>query len=78
MNLQQYVEAGTCLYIPFDDNVKRKCNVTHFKHMQRLRNEQILREYQMGIPVIELSKRYFLSKQAIYKILKSSAKTLNS
>lgn len=71
MMLQQYVD-GTCLYIPSVKNqtTKSKQNLTTFKLMQKQRNEQITHEYQSGVSVAELAHRYYLSKQAIYKILK--------
>lgn len=62
--VQQYVE-GECLYIP-----RRDC-VARIRTDQNLheRNTAIWQQYQDGCPVQDLAQRYFLSPQAIYKIL---------
>lgn len=70
--LQRYVE-GTCLYIPaLQHRTKQKFAVSNQKRLQLQRNVRIIDEYNKGTSVIQLSQQFYLSKQAIYKILKSS------
>lgn len=62
--LQQYAE-GECLYIP--------CREVHIRPRAcaalAQRNEEIWQRYCNGVSVQQLSESYYLSPQAIYKIL---------
>lgn len=62
--LQQYAE-GECLYIPC------RRHPYHQKHARALeeRNQLIRQAYADGSSVQALAERFFLSPQAIYKIL---------
>lgn len=62
--LQQYAE-GECLYIP------RREHASYPRASAELeaRNAEIWQQYQDGCRVQELAQRYFLTTQAIYKIL---------
>ena len=42
---------------------------TKAKQRTLMRNKIIFKEYQAGISVGKLSKRYFLSDKAVYKII---------
>lgn len=60
--IQRYAQ-GTCVYIPRIDKKQRQ----HSPLDER--NRAIRREYASGQPVKALAEAYFLSPQAIYKIL---------
>lgn len=60
--IQRYVQ-GTCLYIPQAGRKNRR------KNRLSERNREICRKYAAGTPVRELAQEYYLSPQAIYKIL---------
>lgn len=60
--IQRYVQ-GACVYIPRCGTKIRK------KNLLLERNEDICRRYAAGVSVSRLSEEYYLSKQAIYKIL---------
>lgn len=62
--LQQYVE-GECLYIPRREHRPRASSSAELL----IRNEAIWLQYQNGCSVQQLSESYYLSPQAIYKIL---------
>jgi len=60
--IQRYVQ-GTCVYIP------RCGEKTERKGRFQERNREICRKYAGGQSVRLLAEEYFLSPQAIYKIL---------
>ena len=62
--LQRYAE-GECLYIP----CRAKRPGEAFETPLAQRNAQIHQLYRSGVSVQELAQRFFLSSQAIYKIL---------
>lgn len=65
--IQRYVQ-GTCVYIPRIGERQRKPNGL------RERNAEICRRYAEGQSVRRLAEEYYLSSQAIYKILARSRK----
>jgi len=73
LTVLQYYAAGTCLYIPYlQPHIKQKYELSSQKQFLLQRNAQIVADYQRGISVKQLAMHYYLSKQAIYKIIKSS------
>lgn len=62
--VQRYVQ-GVCIYIP------RKEKKSHRRNPLAERNMEICRRYAEGCSVRTLSEEYFLSPQAVYKILSS-------
>lgn len=60
--IQRYVQR-TSIYIPGNGEKPER------KNSLRRRNEEIRGKYAGGTPVRALSEEYFLSTQAIYKIL---------
>jgi len=61
--LQRYAE-GQCLYIPRQQQASRQISSS-----LAARNLLIWQEYISGVSVQALAERFFLSPQAIYKIL---------
>lgn len=65
--IQRYVQ-GACVYIPVEGNrIEGKLNGRRSPLQNR--NLEIARKYAQGRSVSALAEEYFLSKQAIYKIL---------
>jgi len=62
--LQRYAE-GECLYIPRQERAGKR----QISHSLAARNRLIWQEYASGTSVQALAERFFLSPQAIYKIL---------
>ena len=65
--IQGYAE-GTCVYIPRSGKRLRKSS-----GLQE-RNEEICQRYAEGCSVSRLAEEYYLSPQAIYKVLARSKK----
>lgn len=59
--IQRYVQ-GTSVYIPGDGMRRRDSGLG-------ARNDEIRRRYAGGEPVRKLSEEYYLSPQAVYKII---------
>lgn len=69
--LQQYV-SGEMLYVPKKKTCRKKWGSnTDAREKLRLRNEQILEHYQMGITTKELAQRYYLTEKSIQRILRN-------
>ena len=67
--LQSYVQGGY-IYIPVSrDRQKRWGEVSGYKKELEKRNRQIKEEYQSGISMECLSKKYCLSLYAVRKII---------
>lgn len=67
--IQQYVD-GEIIYIPRQEENRRKWgDNTHTRSDLHARNNEIYRLYLEGTSVKELSERFYLSTQCIYKIL---------
>jgi len=62
--VQRYVQ-GACIYIP------RKEKKSYRRNPLTERNAEIQRKHAEGFTVRALSEEYYLSPQAIYKILSS-------
>ena len=62
--VQRYVQ-GACIYIP------RKEKKPHRRNPLAERNAEIRRKYAEGCSVRALAEEYYLSPQAVYKILSS-------
>ena len=69
IQVQQYAE-GTYLYIP---RVRRQCPA-RADRTDHERNEEICRRYHRGESVRSLAQEYFLSTQAVYRILAKEKK----
>ena len=61
--VQRYA-AGDCLYIPRDRHLRMPSDAL------KQRNQEIRQAYRQGQTVQTLSRKYYLSPQAIYKILR--------
>ena len=70
--IQEYVQ-GACVYIPRRENDKRRSERAGANEL-RERNAEIRKAYAEGVSVRRLSEKYFLSPQAIYKILAGERK----
>lgn len=66
--VQRYVQ-GKSIYIPRADSSARR----RISPLSR-RNAEICGKYAAGIPVRQLAEEYYLSVQAVYKILASGRK----
>lgn len=67
--VQRYVQ-GKCLYIPRADHMPKRLPSDAI----RQRNAAIAMAYRSGQSVAALSRQYYLSPQAIYKILRAYRK----
>jgi Mor family transcriptional regulator len=68
--IQQYVDGQT-VYIPRkSEKRKRWGERTGSDRSLDERNAEIFAKYIKGVSVRELSEKYYISKQGIYKILK--------
>ena len=65
--IQQYAQ-GTCVYIPRNE-AGRKTVRRGDRAYLNARNAEICRKYSLGVSVRRLSEEYYLSTQAIYKII---------
>ena len=69
--IQKYVN-GESIYIPRKKNERRKRgDQTLICRELKLRNEQIRQDFENGMDVISLSKKYFLSEKSIQRIIYS-------
>lgn len=69
--LQRYV-SGETIYVPKKKDCRKKWGSnTGVSENLRLRNEQILSEYQNGVCTKELAQRYYLSEKSIQRILRN-------
>ena len=67
--LQEYVQ-GDYLYIPVKEGTHREWGeLSGCRKAIRTRNIEIVRQYQVGMSIDELSRNYFLSTHAIRKII---------
>lgn len=72
--LQQYAQ-GSYLYVPVKDGQHKDWGeLSGYRAAIAERNEQILLSHQNGASVKELSELYFLSQNAIRKIIKTNIK----
>ncbi len=70
-SLQKYV-SGETIYVPKKSACRKKWGSnTDVNEKLRLRNQQILEQYQKGIAVKELAQRYFLTEKSIQRILRN-------
>lgn len=68
--LQSYV-SGEAIYVPKKkESRKRWGSSTGVNEKLRIRNEQILEQYQKGISTKELALRYYLTEKSIQRILR--------
>lgn len=67
--LQNYVQGGY-IYVPIEqEQQKRWGEVSGYRQELQKRNQQMREEYQSGISVECLSKKYCLSLYAVRKII---------
>lgn len=67
--LQSYIQGGY-LYIPADQAQQRRWGeVSGYRQELQQRNRQIVREFQNGASMEDLTEKYFLSVSAIRKII---------
>ena len=67
--LQSYIQGGY-LYVPADQAQQRRWGeVSGYRQELQQRNRQIVREFQNGASMEDLSEKYFLSVSAIRKII---------
>lgn len=67
--IQKYVD-GESIYIPRkEENRKYWGTNTNSRQQIAIRNREIYEKYKMGYRVVDLAKEYYISTQAIYKIL---------
>ncbi len=68
--VQKYI-SGEAIYVPKKRNSRKKWGSgTDTREKLYLRNRQILAEYQRGVTIAELAKRYYLTEKSIQRILK--------
>ena len=67
--IQQYV-SGVNIYIPSKEKLDWGSR-THSKQYYAARNQNICNEYENGLTVIDLSKKYSLSEKSVYRVLRS-------
>lgn len=68
--LQEYV-SGEMIYVPKKTCRKKWGSNTGINENLRLRNEQILAEYQNGISTKKLAEKYYLTEKSIQRILRN-------
>ncbi|HLV10244.1 MAG TPA: CD3324 family protein [Halanaerobiales bacterium] len=67
--VQKYIQ-GELLYIPKEDNNRARWGeLSGARESYQLRNQQIYKQYNNGIPLDELMTRYSLSEESIRKIV---------
>lgn len=67
--LQEYVQ-GDYIYIPVKEGERREWGeLSGCRALIRLRNKEIVKKYQSGTAIEELSEAYYLSVHAIRKIV---------
>lgn len=68
--IQNFVD-GECIYIPRKDHARKEWGQgTQIREELRKRNMKIYVDYQEGISVLELSKKYYLSDKSIQRIIR--------
>ena len=68
--LQTYV-SGEAIYVPKKKECRKRWgSSTGVNEKLRIRNEQILEQYQKGVSTKELSQRYYLTEKSIQRILR--------
>ena len=68
--IQQYVD-GENIYIPKKEGKRLGWGVQSGARQEIVsRDERIYREYQSGIPTVELAETYFLSVKSIQRIVR--------
>ena len=67
--VQRYVQGRT-IYIPRSDHIPER---RQFPDLNR-RNAEICRSFAAGTPARQLAEEYYLSVQAVYKILAKGRK----
>ncbi len=68
--IQEYVD-GKVIYIPKkQENKKQWGENTDTKRLLAIRNWQIHTDFENGITIPQLAKKYFLAEKSIQKILK--------
>lgn len=72
--IQEYVD-GKVIYIPKkQENKKHWGENTDTKRLLAIRNWQIHTDFENGITIQQLAKKYFLAEKSIQKILKEKKK----
>jgi len=67
--VQRYV-SGESIYIPSREK-KNWGDSTNTKMILESRNQNIIRKYQSGATIKELSKEYFLAEKSIQRIIRN-------
>lgn len=68
--LQTYV-SGEAIYVPKKKECRKRWgSSTGVNEKLRIRNEQILEQYQKGVSTKELALRYYLTEKSIQRILR--------
>lgn len=68
--LQTYV-SGEAIYVPKKKACRKRWgSSTGVNEKLRIRNEQILEQYQKGVSTKELAQRYYLTEKSIQRILR--------
>ncbi|MBD5508349.1 MAG: hypothetical protein HDR05_09970 [Lachnospiraceae bacterium] len=68
--LQTYV-SGEAIYVPKKKECRKRWgSSTGVNEKLRIRNEQILEQYQKGTSTKELAQRYYLTEKSIQRILR--------
>lgn len=68
--LQTYV-SGEAIYVPKKKECRKRWgSSTGVNEKLRIRNEQILEQYQQGASTKELALRYYLTEKSIQRILR--------
>ncbi len=72
--IQKYIDGGY-LYIPRKpENKKAWGENTELKNTLKKRNMEILKKYNKGISVKELTKEYYLTENSIRRIIRQEKK----
>lgn len=67
--IQRYVQ-GRSIYIPRSEHIPERRQASGLNR----RNSEICRSFAAGIPARQLAEEYYLSVQAVYKILAKGRK----
>lgn len=68
--LQTYV-SGDTIYVPKKKECRKRWGAsTGVNEKLRIRNEQILEQYQKGVSTKELALQYYLTQKSIQRILR--------
>ena len=72
--VQQYADGQT-IYIPRKSECHKSWGAgTETKKELMIRNKRMYEEYQAGVPITELSERYFLTEKSVQRIIRSHKK----